>query len=255
MSPKIQGFLLWGIGGAVLLVSSSDIYLRYVKSSMHPFLLASGVILVFLGATTSYMEHRDAAAKTANEARLRSRFGPAIMEKMHAHSHGPGVAWLLLLPVLAVVFINPPALGEWSAIHASPRVNNPQKRAFTPLTARDPVKMTLAGYAQRAVWDETATLQGRSVKLTGFAVVEGDSWYLTRLAVACCAADALTSKILIQGDTPPAKNGDWFEVIGTWVPTPKDGENAKVAILQATSIQSVPEPRRTYERSSQARIN
>ena len=49
MNKEVQPVVLVLVGAAVLKISLGEAYLRYVKESLQPFLVASGVVLVLLG--------------------------------------------------------------------------------------------------------------------------------------------------------------------------------------------------------------
>jgi len=113
----------------------------------------------------------------------------------HGH-HGPRSAWLLL-PVLAIFLIAPPALGYYAAARDLTN-SSPTAAVAPPLPDGDPVEVYLSDYVNRAVWDAGRTLESRTVAITGLVVPDPDSgWWLTRMSLACCAADAFAGKIQI----------------------------------------------------------
>jgi len=88
VNRQAQAVVLLLVGGAILRASVTDLYLRYVKEGLRPFLIAAGVLLVAAAAATLWYE-------------LRSR-READHDDGHGHAHGePRVAWLLVLPVFA----------------------------------------------------------------------------------------------------------------------------------------------------------
>ncbi|WP_440106133.1 TIGR03943 family putative permease subunit [Streptosporangium sp. H16] len=91
--------------------------------------------------------------------------------------------------------------------------------SFTPLTGTGPVEMTVGDFIGRAWDDDKKSLTGREVKLTGFVspAKKKGQWYVTRMQIACCAADAFPLKVAVRGlQAPPADT--WVEVTGTWIP-------------------------------------
>ena len=63
--------------------------------------------------------------------------------RRHDHGgHGPRVAWLLLLPVLTIFLVAPPALGSYAALDDADSVPQPSAscRRFPP---GDPVEMAV----------------------------------------------------------------------------------------------------------------
>ena len=49
MNRQAQAVVMLLLGGAVLKASLGDLYLRYVKEGLQPFLIGAGALLVALG--------------------------------------------------------------------------------------------------------------------------------------------------------------------------------------------------------------
>ncbi|MFC8517631.1 TIGR03943 family putative permease subunit [Streptomyces sp. NPDC057257] len=237
-----SALLLVLVGAAVLRISLlSDLYLRYVQAGLRPYLVVSGVVLVGLGVLSAVVR-RDRESYDDEHAEGH--------EHGHAH-HGPRVAWLLALPALALLLFPPPALGSYSAGREAAEVAAQGVGSFPALPAGDPVELTLAQFSSRAMYDSGRSLKGRTVRMTGF-VTHGDdgTWYLTRLLVSCCAADATTSKVEIRGaearDAPPVDT--WVTVTGIWHPRGKLGTDAAwPPVLDAATVRTVRQPADPYE--------
>lgn len=241
MKREVQGALLAFLGAGLARVSLSDMYLRYVKAGMRPFLIATALLLIVLGAWLII----DA---------LRGR-----QDEGHEHDR-MRAAWLLTLPVFTMILIAPPALGAYSAAREQSTVAAPaQGFTFPPLPPGDPVTLTLETFSGRAIWGPPGDLEGRRVQLTGFVtpVPKGQvptdlpaetqaSWWLTRLKLTCCAADAVAYKILAV-DAVPLPADTWVEVTGTWMPG--GGRDSATAIpwLRVESVRKVPAPTNPYE--------
>ena len=103
---------------------------------------------------------------------------------------------LLVLPVLAVFLIAPPALGADSVARAGARVPA-APAAFPPLSAGRVLGMSLSDFVTRGAYDSSGSLRSRTVRLTGFVARQGGTTYLARLVITCCAADALDSSVLL----------------------------------------------------------
>lgn len=206
MKREAQGVLLILVGGAVLRILVSGAYINYVKPAMVPYLYASAAVLVVLGVLALV----DA---------LRSG-GTHSEPHDDGHSHGSmGTAWLLLLPVAAIFLVAPGPLGAYTAARESASVAAPKEgQSMPPLPPGDPVEVPLDSYAIRAVWDEGRTLEGRTVELIGFVTPtgEGDDWQLTRLSLACCAADTVPTKVQPIGDVPGFEANQWVAVTGRY---------------------------------------
>jgi len=163
------------------------------------------------------------------------------------HGHGMGVSWLLLLPVAAIFLVAPGPLGAYTAQREGSTVTQPKTSdTIGALPAGDPVPLSLQEYAVRAVWDDGRTLTGRTVELIGFVTPTDDSWVLTRLALACCAADAVAVKVQPVGDVPELPANAWVAVTGRYVEGGGTGSSDAVPWLDVQTIIRVPPPADPY---------
>lgn len=244
MRRDIGGVLLILIGGAVLRITIAGTYLFYVKESTRPWLLISGVVLVTLGiwALADVLRHPDPNGHHAGHS-----------DAEHHHEGGDGhvhpgskAAWLLLLPVLTIFLVAPPALGAFTAERSTASIA-PLSDAPPPLAAGNPVPDLLSDYAARAVWDDGHSLTGRTVSLVGFATPAKGGWYLTRLSLTCCAADAVTVKILtVDPPSTPAPN-TWVQVVGQWVPGGGTQSETAIPWVKVSSMTTIKAPSDPYE--------
>ncbi|MET8561622.1 TIGR03943 family protein [Streptomyces flaveolus] len=229
MNRQAQAAVLFLLGGALLHAGATDLYLRYVKAGLRPLLLASGAVLIAAALATAWYERR----------RDRER---------HPHPE-PRVAWLLLLPLLALILIAPPALGSYSALRSGTALQKPY--AYGPLPAGDPVPLSVVDYASRAAYGHGRLLHGRAVRVTGFLALDhAGRPYLVRMALNCCAADAQPVKIALTGALPPVLRPDaWLEVTGTYAPgiSHDPVNNGPVPYLKVTSTRPVTAPRDPYD--------
>jgi uncharacterized repeat protein (TIGR03943 family) len=250
---EVQAILLVLLGSAVLRISLfSDTYLRYVRAALRPYLVAAGALVVLLGVLTAVAALRgrpeDAHTEdgqTGDGHPERGHTGEHGHGHAHSHAHGPRIAWLLALPAVVILLVAPPALGSYTAQRAGNNVAKPDTATgFPPLPAGDPLALPLAEFDVRAAWDTSRPLLGRQVKLLGFVTPKaGGGWYVTRLVISCCAADAQTYKAEILGAAmPPA--GSWVTVTGSWQPT---GDASAAPALNAAHVVPVPQPRDPYE--------
>jgi uncharacterized repeat protein (TIGR03943 family) len=111
------------------------------------------------------------------------------------------------------------------------------------------IDVPVRDYVTRAVWDSGRSLQGRTVRLTGFAVPRGDAgeWDLARLSLSCCAADALASKVRPVGNVPSQPAEQWVEVTGRWVEGGGLEDPRAIPRIQVESVEPIEEPREPYE--------
>ncbi|MEV7736983.1 TIGR03943 family protein [Streptomyces sp. NPDC088921] len=232
--------LLLLVGAAVLRISLfSALYLRYVQSGLRPYLIVSGALLVLLGVTAAVRAAR--AVPDQDE-------GPHDHGHDHTHTTGPRFAWLLTLPATALLLFPPPALGSYSAAREDAQRAAQGVGTFPALPAGDPVELSVASFTSRAIYDSGRSLKGRTVRLTGFVTHgDGGTWYVTRLLVSCCAADAITSKVQIRGADAPVTD-NWVTVTGTWHPQGKLGSTAAWPLLDAKTVVEVEEPSDPYEK-------
>ncbi|MBV7700074.1 TIGR03943 family protein [Streptomyces sp. TRM70350] len=239
----------------------SDLYLRYVKEGMRPLLIGSGVLLLALAAAEAWWGRKEdvgAHDEGAHDEGARDEGAHdegahdegahdegARDKGAHDHSGTPKVAWLLLLPALSLLFYAPPALGAFTASREAPKAIAEEDH-FDPLPATSPLPMTLTDFTQRVQQDREQAIKGRTVQLTGFVTPAGDGgWYLTRLILSCCAADAQSVKVRIHGvQAPPADT--WVTLTGTWHASGTLGTKSASAALDAHTVRKIPKPTNGY---------
>jgi putative membrane protein len=228
------------VGGAVLRASFTDLYLRYVRAGLRPFLLAAGIILIIVGIATLWYELR--AARAAKKKQTG--------QGGHGRAHRePRIAWLLILPVLALIVVAPPALGSYAADQTGTALQRPP--GFDALPAGDPLQMSVVDYAGRAAYDSGHSLDGRRVEITGFISLGRGGPYLIRMILSCCAADALPIKVGLAGQVPAAlRSNAWFQVTGTYTNKQiKDFVNGgTIPYIDVSQAKPVPAPHDQYER-------
>ncbi|SDK28540.1 TIGR03943 family protein [Lentzea albidocapillata subsp. violacea] len=233
MRRETQNILLVLLGGALLKISFSGLYLRYVQKSLLPLLIAAGVIMIGLALFAIVQDIRR---------------GKAASDADHEHSHSSRSTWLMLLPVLAVFLISPPALGG-DVVNSAADTNQAQRsrNLLGELPSGDVIPLSMTEFVTRTAWDESGTLDGRRVKLTGFLLrAEGDT-FVARLAISCCAADARPLKVRVTGDVPSLPDEQWVEVTGQVVPKSASEKNSWVPSFTVESFTPVPEPVEPYE--------
>ncbi|NKQ26454.1 TIGR03943 family putative permease subunit [Streptomyces galbus] len=246
MNRQAQSAVLFLLGAALWHAGTTDLYLRYVKAGLRPLLLAAAVVLVAAAVASvgyGWRAARRGAATGPGSGRPAGSAG-------HGH-HAPHVSWLLLLPLLALILVAPPALGSYSATRTGTALQQPL--AYPALPATDPLRLSVVDYAGRAVYGRGRTLEGRRVQVTGFVAVDrAGTPYLVRMALNCCAADAQPVKIGLTGAIPPVLQPDtWLTVTGTYTPrTAKDPVNGgPIPFLRVTAATPVPVPHDPYDES------
>jgi uncharacterized repeat protein (TIGR03943 family) len=232
VNRHVQAALMFLVGGAVLHAGTTDLYLRYVKAGLRPLLLVAGLVLIVAAIATVWYERR------------------TRREHHDGHDHRePRISWLLVLPLLALVLVSPPALDSYSGMRAGTTL--PPHFGLTALPAGDPLRLTVSDYADRAVTDHGHTLGNRTITLTGFVAFDRNgSVYLLRMLLNCCAADAQPVKIGLSGQVPPVLQPDtWLEVTGTYTgqQTKDPVNNGVIPFIDVTQAKPVPAPADPYE--------
>ncbi|MFD5718827.1 TIGR03943 family putative permease subunit [Streptomyces sp. NPDC127036] len=244
MNRQAQAAVLFLVGAAVLHAGATDLYLRYVKAGLRPLLLAAGVVLIVTALATVGYEVR--------ERRTASGTSGSAGGDGHTHPHRePRISWLLVLPLLALILVAPPALGSYSAMRTGTALQAPF--GYPALPAGDPVPLGLVDYAGRAAYGHGHTLGDRRVRITGFVALDhAGTPYLVRMALNCCAADAQPVKIGLSGRIPPVLQPDaWLEVTGTYSGRrTRDPVNGGIIpFLDVSTARPVPAPRDPYDES------
>jgi uncharacterized repeat protein (TIGR03943 family) len=233
MSRETTNVLLLLVGGALLKITIDGTYLRYVRPTAKPWVLAAALVMIGLAAVSIA---RDIAAH----------------HPVEVHQHTGRWIWLLMLPVLAIVLIAPPALGADTVLRTGNRtaltMAQQRKATFPPLpnTAVTPLAMT--DFITRSVWDTSNSLNHRTVALTGFVVHKNETDYIARLVITCCAADATPMKVALTGhQADQLPNDQWIEATGTLHPNSATTANGYTPTITVTSLTTVDPPPDPYE--------
>jgi uncharacterized repeat protein (TIGR03943 family) len=237
---QTRSLLLVVLGATATWLWWSGEVLNYVRPGLAPYLLASGVILLGLGLLPPLGLLGDQAAGHPG-----------------GHHHRAWVGWLLLVPVLVVMLVQPTALGSYAVSSRSTVPGG--DGGFEPLAApvRGAVPMSMAEFVTRAERDPAQSLAGVRVRLVGF-VAPGQGkeggYRLSRFVIFCCAADAEALQAVVRGDPTPRARDQWLEVEGTWLPRPtaaEDDPSPPPPALHVDSVRPVAPARPPYEYSVQ----
>ena len=231
---NVAGLVVVFVGAAVVQLATSNTYLRYVKPGMRWMLLAAGLILIALAVF-------DVLADTRKKA-------PA--DDGHGHHGLPRAAWLLLIPIFALLVVDPPALGADAAQRQSPvaaKPADPKSNSWLSNNSQGdaPVALAVRDYSVWAVW-EKESMKGRAFQLTGFVTpAKNGNWYVTRIGLTCCVADGTAFMVEARGQAAPPKN-QWVTVTGQWA-EPTKRADGDVAALTIETVQPVTAPANPYE--------
>ena len=291
MRRETQNILLVLLGGALLKIALNGTFLNYVKPALQPYLILSGSIMLLLAGVaivTDILKARRAPAEAVpdrvpaavaavDSAAASDDHGPALdaaehphgdlvlahagggadphsHDDGHGHSHGAArSAWMLLMPVLAIFLIAPPALGADSVNRAGGRTVASEQRQdqviktkFPPLPAGSLVPMRMADVATRAAWDSTNSLNGRNLELTGFVVHDAAGVYVARMVITCCAADAMPVKARMIG-TEGLADDEWVTVTGKVRPDSAVQADNYVPVFDVATMKKIGTPSDPYE--------
>jgi uncharacterized repeat protein (TIGR03943 family) len=233
--------LLVVLGATVVWLWWSGQALNYVRPGLAPWLLGGGVVVGLLGLLPPL-------GLLGKETAQADRHGGH-------HQHRGRVGWLLLVPVLVVVLVQPAALGSYAVASRATVPGGGHQGGFDPLAApvRGAVPMSMAEFVTRAVRDPDQSLAGVRVRLVGFvAPSQGQEggYRLTRFVIFCCAADAEALQTVVRGDPTPRARDQWLEVEGTWQPRPpaaEDDPSPPPPGLQVATVRPVAPARPPYE--------
>ncbi len=274
MRPFDPPLLAIASGTLAVRVGTTDLVFRYLRPSMRPWLIASGVVLLALGAIALW----DAWQRTRPHKPVGSTdpaFAPDQVAHAHEH-HATWLCWLLLLPVALGAIVDPRALGA-----ASVSQNRGARQAFsepfdlqnylaTHTTGGQAPQLTMAQYitAARNPADRDA-LNATEIRLLGFVVphpTDPARRLFSRLQVGCCAADAvpLVVEVTVATTSPNARSdaprwpeaNQWVEITAKLDGPLTDGiisantdrvEQFAMAAVTASAVRLVDAPEQPYE--------
>jgi uncharacterized repeat protein (TIGR03943 family) len=243
MRRETQNILLVLLGGALLKLALTGTYLRYVKESLQPWLVVTGGVMVVL-----------ALVSIARDIRASHQHSDGVEHggvEHGGHEHGTSRSpWMLMLPVFAVFLISPPALGADTVNRSDRNAAQEVKAAsgFAPLPSDEVVPLTITEFVTRTAWDDSGSLDDRTVKLTGFVVRKDGDVFIARLTISCCAADASPVKAKVVGqDFTALPTDQWVEATGRVVPGSATKQTAFVPTFTVSQVVPVATPEDTYE--------
>jgi len=176
----------------------------------------------------------------------------------HGHDghdgHDVRVAWLLVLPLLTLMLVAPPPLGQFAVARQSAAPVVSSQPSYPPLPAEvgGAVPLAVGDFIVRALYDEERSLDGRSVRLTGFVsdTATPGQFTLSRFTLNCCAADARALNVTaLTGPGEQPALDQWVDVVGTVVSAPvvRPGTVPDPPGLRVTAVTPVEQPDQPYE--------
>lgn len=224
MTTRTQGLVIAVLAAVLIRISMTGEYLSFVTPWMRWPLVVSGVVLLAMAVA------------------------PVLARTATGHEEGaPRSAWLLLVPVLVVFAVAPPPLGAFLAERRAQQPASLPEPGIVALPESDsPLPLTVGEFLWGAGEPgDPMGLAGQRITMAGFVSRDADDgWYVTRLEIFCCAADAMVMRVEISGHPAPPRD-QWVEVTGTWVQgTGKDP--GEPAVLRAERVVEVDAPARAY---------
>ena len=236
MSRDLSDVLLVLLGVTVLRVVHAGAHTWYVKPSFAPFLVAAAVLVITVAALDLLQGVVRGRPETAHD----DGHG-------HDHSRAPGVAAFVALPVVALLTIAPAPLGLWSAEREGRQAELVSDVGTLPVGDDGTADTDLLDVVER-MWSAPETIEDVPVRLVAFASGGASTERgLTRLTIACCAADGRPVSVDVDGPEVASLpvDGEWVEVVGTWDGgTTAEGDPDLVLVLD--EVRPVDQPDEPY---------
>jgi uncharacterized repeat protein (TIGR03943 family) len=247
MSRETENTILLLVGLSIGLITVTGAFTRYVKPELLPWLAITAVLLVGLAVVAIVGDIRQGGPGHDH---------PDHPDHSDGHSHRSGVLWLLVVPVVVLIFVSPPALRPQAA-SVRTTSNDASPRGFPPLPAGRAPEVSLPDVLMRAAQDTSGSLTNRSVTITGFVLNEPGGVDLARIVIICCAADAQLARIHLRGGIGATGGTAWKFADNTWLrvegqvetaaaagaPRPK---RAPIPTLRVVSVTRVDAPANPY---------
>lgn len=244
MSREAENTLLLLVGIATAMITIGGAFTRYVKPSMLPWLGLTAAVVIGLALVAMAVDIRRGVAH--GDHGDHGDHGP------HGdHTHRGSVAWLLLLPIVVLIFIAPPALRPQAFPPSVTAVSTDVlRREFPPIPDGRAPEVAVPEVMVRAAQDTAGTLDNRLITVVGFTLREADGVDLGRVAIVCCAADARLARIHLRGpaaaEAAALPDETWVRVEGTVITGSADGDSTSIPTLEVAKVTPIDEPANTY---------
>jgi putative membrane protein len=239
VSRETENTLLLLVGLSVWMITLTGAFTRYVKPSLLPWLALTAVLLVSL-----------ALVSIASDIR---RGGPRRHEghPEDGHRHRGGVLWLLVVPVVVLIFVTPPALRPQAATGSVTNGSNGAARLdFPPLPPGRAPEVSVPEVVMRAANDSSGSLNNRQITVTGFILNEPGGADLARIVIICCAADAQLARIHLRDVAGNSvfryPDNTWIRVEGEVSPLQRQPDQPPIPTLRAVTVTPVNAPANQY---------
>ena len=257
----------------MLRLSLTDDYLLYVKSSMRPWLIISGLLLAVLAAVDVF------GLLAGGEDDHDHGHDHDHDHEGHRHTYLP---WIMVIPFVVVFAVGPAPLGAYmaqrqptteravAAADFDEPVVNDGAAGIVPDQAGDAgqsgsgsspsdgvlpppvdgaVELNHLDFLGLAAYDDQRRMEDVLVRLEGFVSPDpdgpGDTFLLTRFMLSCCAADGFPVSIQMHGVDPIPPTDTWLEVEGYWIPHTGDTP-PPIDAFDVVTAEEVPVPENPY---------
>jgi uncharacterized repeat protein (TIGR03943 family) len=231
---ETENTILLLVGLSIGLITLTGAFTRYVKPALLPWLAASAVFLVGLALVAIVGDIRRGGSAHDDDG----------------HSHRTGVVWLLVLPIVLLIFVTPPPLRPQAATRVTNVSNDVLRRAFPPLPPGRAPEVSLPEVLMRAANDNSGSLTNRLITITGFVLNEPGGVDLARIVIICCAADAQLARIHLRdrdgGSTFRFADNTWLRVEGEVTPAVRQPNTPPIPTLRAVTVTPVNAPANPY---------
>ena len=243
MSRESENIMLLMIGLATGMITVTGAFVRYVKPALEPWLYLTAVVLIVLALVAIIGDLRRPAASSDHDHDHSQDDG--------GHSHANGAVWLLLIPVVVLIFVTPPALRPQASVPSISAVSaDSMRRPFPPLPAGRAPEVSVPDLMIRGVQDSAGTLDGRLITVIGFTLRDGDAVDLGRFSVLCCAADARLARVRLGGsgaaEAASMPEHSWVRVEGTVRPGLPGEPLLGIPIVEVDSVTPIDAPENVY---------
>jgi uncharacterized repeat protein (TIGR03943 family) len=234
MRRETENTVLFLVGLSIGLITLTGAFTRYVKSALLPWLAITAVLLVGLALVGMIGDIRRGGAGHDDDG----------------HSHRTGIVWLLVVPIVLLIFVTPPPLRPQGATRVTNVSNDVLRRAFPPLPPGRAPEVSLPEVLMRAANDTSGSLTNRVITVTGFVLNEPGGADLARIVIICCAADAQLARIHLRdhdgGATFRFADNTWLRVEGEVIPAVRQPHTAPIPTLRAVTVTPVDAPANQY---------
>ncbi|OBK80252.1 TIGR03943 family protein [Mycobacterium sp. 1165178.9] len=238
MNRETENIVLLLVGISIAVITVSGAFTRYVKPGLLPWLAASALLLIALALVAIIGDIR--------------RGGPRPSDHSETDSHRTGV-WLLVVPILVLMVVAPPALRPSAAAPSVPTGSHVvlNRFPFAPLPSGNAPEVPLPEVLRREVQDSTGSLTHRSITVTGFVLNEAQGVDLGRIVIYCCAADAQLARIHLRGPAAQYAAGlpdnTWLRAEGQVIPLTGQPNYRMIPTLEATKVTRIDTPANPYD--------